>query len=172
MIVTLFSEARINSPSIIYIEGIEVITSAGVSQMKSCEKDGAVVLVIGTADNVKTLVEDIKTGFDKRVYLGKPDLESRTKMVDELMKDYVLLEDRDKICKFIASETSGMVWKNIKAICNECCAHVIEGRETAIGVCSWVTIEDATKTLKAIKYGISMLEENDATGKEDGTLVG
>ncbi|GJS87015.1 hypothetical protein Tco_0769651 [Tanacetum coccineum] len=52
MIVSLFSEARVSSPSIIYIEGIEVITSIGVSQilyeMESCENDGAVFVVIGT----------------------------------------------------------------------------------------------------------------------------
>ncbi|GJT90521.1 ATPase, AAA-type, core, P-loop containing nucleoside triphosphate hydrolase [Tanacetum coccineum] len=145
MIVSLFSEARVSSPSIIYIEGIEVITSTGVSQilyqMEICENDGAAFAVISMSDNVKTL-------------------------------DYVLLEDRDKIWNYIPSGTPGMVWKNIKAICNECCAHVIEERETAIGVCSWVTFEDVTKTLKYTKYRISMLEEKDATGKEYGTIVG
>ncbi|GKC12705.1 ATPase, AAA-type, core, P-loop containing nucleoside triphosphate hydrolase, partial [Tanacetum coccineum] len=53
MIVSLFSEARVSSPSIIYIEGIEVITSTGVSQilyeMESCENDRAAFVVIGTA---------------------------------------------------------------------------------------------------------------------------
>ncbi|GJT37324.1 ribonuclease H-like domain, reverse transcriptase, RNA-dependent DNA polymerase [Tanacetum coccineum] len=171
MIVSLFSEARVSSPSIFYIEGIEVFTSTGVSQMESCENDGAAIVVIGTADNVKTLVKDIKDGFDMLVHLGKPDMVSRTKMVDGLMKDYVVLEDRDKICNYIASGTSGMVWKNIKAICNECCVHVIEERETAIGVCSWVTFEDVTKTLKHTKYGISMLEEKDAIGKQDATII-
>ncbi|GJR48449.1 ribonuclease H-like domain-containing protein [Tanacetum coccineum] len=149
-------------PRPIYIEGIEVITSTGVSQilyqMESCENDEAAIVVIGTADNVKTLVKDIKDEFDMLVHLGKPDMVSRTKMVNGLMKDYVVLEDRDKICNYIASGTSGMVWKNIKAICNECCAHV--------------TFEDVTKTLKDTKYRISMLEEKDATGKEDDTIVG
>ncbi|GKB04318.1 ATPase, AAA-type, core, P-loop containing nucleoside triphosphate hydrolase [Tanacetum coccineum] len=175
MIVSLFFEARVSSPSIIYIEGIEVITSTGVSQilyqMESCENDEAAIVVIGTADNVITLVKDIKDEFDMLVHLGKLDMVSRSKMVDGLMKDYVVLEDRDKICNYIASGTSGTVWKNIKAICNECCAHVIEERETAISVCSWVTFEDVTKTLKDTKYGKSMLEEKDATGKEDGTIV-
>ncbi|GKB22892.1 hypothetical protein Tco_0862293 [Tanacetum coccineum] len=77
-------------------------------QMESCENDGAAFVVIGTADNVKTLVKDIKDGFDMLVHLGKPDMVSRTKMVDGLMKDYVLLEDRDKIFNYIASGTSGM----------------------------------------------------------------
>ncbi|GJT90522.1 retrotransposon protein, putative, ty1-copia subclass [Tanacetum coccineum] len=175
MIVSLFSKARVSSPPNIYVEAIEVITITGVSQildqMESCENDEAAIVVIGTAENIKTLVKDIKDGFDMLVHLGKPDMVSRTKMVDGLMKDYVLLEDRDKICNYIASGTSGMVWKNIKAICNECCAHVIEERETAIGVCSWVTFEDVTKNLKDTKYGISVLEEKDATGKEDGTIV-
>ncbi|GJR86035.1 reverse transcriptase domain-containing protein [Tanacetum coccineum] len=129
MIVSLFSEARVSSPSIIYIEGIEVITSTGVSQildqMESCENDGAAIVVIGTADNVKTLVKDIKDGFDMLVHLGKPDMVSRTKMVDGLMKDYVVLEDRDKICNYIASGTSSMVWKNIKAILSSCIALVV-----------------------------------------------
>ncbi|GJZ74774.1 ATPase, AAA-type, core, P-loop containing nucleoside triphosphate hydrolase [Tanacetum coccineum] len=86
MTVSLFSEARVSSPSIIYIEGIEVITSTGVSQilyeMESCEKNGAAFFVIGMADNVKTLVKDIKDGFDLLVHLGKPDMVSKTKMVD------------------------------------------------------------------------------------------
>ncbi|GJV74766.1 ATPase, AAA-type, core, P-loop containing nucleoside triphosphate hydrolase [Tanacetum coccineum] len=94
MIVSLFSEARVSSPSIIYIEGIEVITSKGASQildqMESCENDEAAIVVIGTADNVKTLV----------------------------------------------------------------------------------TFKDVTKTLKDTMYGISMLDEKDATGEVDGTIVG
>ncbi|GKC50653.1 hypothetical protein Tco_1073398 [Tanacetum coccineum] len=127
--------------------------------MESCKKDGATIVVIGTADNVKTLLKDIKDGFDMTVHLGKPNMMSRTKMVDGFMKDYAVLEDRDKICKYIASETSGIAWMNIKAIRNECCARVIEER-------------DVTKTLKNTKYGILMLEEKDATGKEDSTIVG
>ncbi|GKC55011.1 ATPase, AAA-type, core, P-loop containing nucleoside triphosphate hydrolase [Tanacetum coccineum] len=120
--------------------------------MESCKKDGAAIVIIGTADNVKTLLKDIKDGFDMTVHLGKPNMMSRTKMVDGFMKDYVVLEDRDEICNYIASGTSGMVWKNIKVICNECYVHLIEERETAIGVCSWVTFEDVTKTLKDTKY--------------------
>ncbi|GKA86152.1 hypothetical protein Tco_0807863, partial [Tanacetum coccineum] len=82
------------------------------SLMESCKNDGAAIVVIGTADNVKTLVKDIKDEFDMIVHLGKLDMVSRTKMVDGLMKDDVVLEDRDKICNYIASGASGMVWKN------------------------------------------------------------
>ncbi|GKE30121.1 hypothetical protein Tco_1445505 [Tanacetum coccineum] len=92
--------------------------------MESCENDRAAIVVIGTTDNVKTLVKDIKDGFDMLVHLGKPDM----------VRNSLL--------------------------------------ETATGVCSWVAFKDVTKTLKDTKYGISMLEEKDATGKEDGTIVG
>ncbi|GJS87014.1 ATPase, AAA-type, core, P-loop containing nucleoside triphosphate hydrolase [Tanacetum coccineum] len=86
IIVSLFSEVIVSSLSIIYIEGIEVITSTGVSQilyqMESFENNGAAFVVIGTTDNVKTLVKDIKDGFDMLVHLGKLDMVSITKMVD------------------------------------------------------------------------------------------
>ncbi|GJT37325.1 hypothetical protein Tco_0937190 [Tanacetum coccineum] len=55
---------------------------------------------------------------------------------------------------------------------DETSRRLYENLKTATGVCSWVAFKDVTKTLKDTKYGISMLEEKDATGKEDGTIVG
>ncbi|GJW90148.1 ATPase, AAA-type, core, P-loop containing nucleoside triphosphate hydrolase [Tanacetum coccineum] len=88
MIVSLFSEARVSSPSIIYIEGIEVITSTGVSQilyeMESCENDGAAFVVIGTAWQViaKFLANSkqetiVRKGRQARV--GKQELASKSR---------------------------------------------------------------------------------------------
>ncbi|GJW90143.1 ATPase, AAA-type, core, P-loop containing nucleoside triphosphate hydrolase [Tanacetum coccineum] len=67
MIVSLFSEARVSSPSIIYIEGIEVINSTGILyEMESCENDGAAFVVIGTAWAAKVTASYSKLASKKQ----------------------------------------------------------------------------------------------------------
>ncbi|GKE55959.1 hypothetical protein Tco_1495144 [Tanacetum coccineum] len=88
MIVSLFYEARVSSPSIIYIEGIEVITSTGVSQilyeMESCENDGAVFVVIGTVwckSGVKGLITYTCEGFNKLLQVSKQEASNKQETI-------------------------------------------------------------------------------------------
>lgn len=129
----LFARARKKAPSIIFIDEIDAI--GGKRNLdNNAEKDqtlnqlltemdgfksGGDIIVIGATNRIEILDEALKRSgrFDKHIYIGNPDLESRK----ELFKIHTLKKPLDKTVDLeaLAKKTHGFSGADIKSLTNQ-----------------------------------------------------
>ncbi|KVI08987.1 AAA+ ATPase domain-containing protein [Cynara cardunculus var. scolymus] len=112
----LFREARKSSPSIIFIDEIDAL----LTEMDGFEKEGNVV-VIGATNRPETLDSALmRPGrFSRKVVVGEPDEDGRRKIFGLYLRDVPMEEDKEAICKLVASRTPGLVGADLENIAHE-----------------------------------------------------
>nr|GEV29705.1 ATPase, AAA-type, core, P-loop containing nucleoside triphosphate hydrolase [Tanacetum cinerariifolium] len=135
----LFRKARICSPSVVFIEDIDVIAkNQGDNQswpeitlsdpaitklhteMDKCVKDGTMVVVIASTNKQETLDPYLfeSPWFNRLFHVAKPDEDCRRKACGLYLKDNVKEEDKEAICDSVASLTPDVVWAHLQLIAN------------------------------------------------------
>ncbi|CAH1429265.1 unnamed protein product [Lactuca virosa] len=132
----LFREARKRSPSIIFIDEIDVVGGECGSSSNSkrdqtlnqllTEMDGFVksanVVVIAATNRPESLDSTLmRPGrFSRKVVVGEPDEDGRRNIFGLYMEEVPMKEeDKDDICDLVASLTPGLVGADIEYIANE-----------------------------------------------------
>ncbi|XP_024968494.1 probable inactive ATP-dependent zinc metalloprotease FTSHI 3, chloroplastic isoform X2 [Cynara cardunculus var. scolymus] len=131
----LFREARKSSPSIIFIDEIDAVGGQRgrtlncerdqtlnqlLTEMDGFEKEGNVV-VIGATNRPETLDSALmRPGrFSRKVVVGEPDEDGRRKIFGLYLRDVPMEEDKEAICKLVASRTPGLVGADLENIAHE-----------------------------------------------------
>ena len=127
----LFTKARNESPSIIFIDEIDALIPKRVenldhnfssevneflTQLDNCSEDQ--ILVIGTTNRPKNIdPAALRTGrFDKKIYVPNPDSAARSELFNMYLKDRPLSDDINT--KLLASATEGYSASDIREITN------------------------------------------------------
>lgn len=169
----LFDKARKQAPSIIFIDEIDSIGAQRNSDTNS-EKDQTLnqlltemdgfkdckdVVVIGATNRLDLLDDALKRAgrFNKHVYIGNPDLESRKELFEIHTKNKPLDENVD--LETLAKKTHGFNGADIENIANESALLAIrEDRETI----SQENLEDALeKVIGGLKSSSKKLREQE-----------
>lgn len=169
----LFEKARKESPSIIFIDEIDAIGGKRSSESNNEKdqtlnqiltemdgfKDTSDVIVIGATNRIELLDSALKRAgrFDKHIYLGNPDLESRKELFKIHTKNKPLDEGVD--LDNLAKKTHGFSGADIENIANESALIAIrENRENI----SQNNMEDALeKVIGGLKSRSTKLREQE-----------
>lgn len=150
----LFAKARKKAPAIIFIDEIDSIGTKRTTETNS-EKDQTLnqlltemdgfketgnVIVVGATNRIELLDEALKRAgrFDRHIYIGNPDLESRKELFEIHTKNKPLDDNVDLLS--LAKKTHGFNGADIENIANESALLAIrEDRESI----SQQNLEDA-----------------------------
>merc|ERR1712158_205876 len=70
--------------------------------------------------------------FDRKIYVGSPDVEGRAKIFNVHLKKINTLDDKEELAKYLAVKTPGMAGAEIKNICNEAALHSVRNGDPQI----------------------------------------
>ncbi|GJV10874.1 ATPase, AAA-type, core, P-loop containing nucleoside triphosphate hydrolase [Tanacetum coccineum] len=134
-IVKIFNEARRRSPSIVFVEDLDIIggeqrnseSDVALEQLLSemdkghYKKDGRLVLVVAATNRVESLDEELRdySNFSTSFHVAKPNEDCRRKMFGLYIEEFILEEDKEAICILVAKSTPGLVWGDLQEIGDE-----------------------------------------------------
>ncbi|XP_057769883.1 probable inactive ATP-dependent zinc metalloprotease FTSHI 3, chloroplastic [Salvia miltiorrhiza] len=161
----LFSVAKKNAPSIIFIDELDAVggkrgrsfndeRDQTLNQLLT-EMDGfdsnVNVVVIAATNRPEALDPALcRPGrFSRKVYVGEPDEEGRKKILAIHLRGVPLEEDLALICNLVASLTQGFVGADLANIVNE--AALLAARRGAESV----SREDIMEAIERAKFGIN-----------------
>lgn len=160
----LFEMARKSAPSIIFIDELDAVGGRRgksfnderdqtlnqlLTEMDGFESNTA-VLVIAATNRPESLDPALcRPGrFSRRVFVVKPDLDGRRKILAIHLRGIPLEEDPELICNMVASITSGFVGADLANVVNEAALLAArQGKEA-------VTVADMKEAVHRAKYGI------------------
>nr|GEU87155.1 ATPase, AAA-type, core, P-loop containing nucleoside triphosphate hydrolase [Tanacetum cinerariifolium] len=167
-IVRIFNEARRRSPSIVFVEDLDIIggeqrnSESGVDLKQLlyeidkgyCKKDGRLVLVIAATNRVKSLDEELRdySHFPKSFHVAKPNEDCRRKMFGLYLEEFILEEDKEAICILVAKSTPGLVWGDLQEIGDE------STRLASQSGGHHVTIDDVRRAIKRVNGNLRIDE--------------
>ena len=169
----LFEKARKQAPAIIFIDEIDAIggkrtpdTNAEKDQTLNqllVEMDGfqdsSNIIVIGATNRIELLDDALKRAgrFDRHIYIGNPDLESRKELFEIHTSNKPLDESVD--LNSLAKKTHGFNGADIESIANESALLAIrEGKDTI----SQENLEDALeKVIGGLKSKSKKMREKE-----------
>lgn len=131
----LFREAKKNSPSIIFIDEIDAVGGQRgrtlncerdqtlnqlLTNMDGFEKDESVVVIAAT-NRPETLDSALmRPGrFSRKVRVNEPDESGRKEIFELYLRDVPMEDDKEAICKIVASLTPGFVGADLENIARE-----------------------------------------------------
>ncbi|XP_010549946.1 PREDICTED: probable inactive ATP-dependent zinc metalloprotease FTSHI 3, chloroplastic [Tarenaya hassleriana] len=173
----LFSVARKNAPSIIFIDELDAVGGKRgrsfnderdqtlnqlLTEMDGFETDTKVVVIVATNRPEALDPALCRPGrFSRKVVVGEPDQEGRRKILAVHLRDVPLEEETDLLCDLVASLTPGFVGADLANIVNESALLAARrGGET-------VTREDIMEAIERAKFGINDKQVRSKTiGKE------
>ncbi|XP_027076212.1 probable inactive ATP-dependent zinc metalloprotease FTSHI 3, chloroplastic [Coffea arabica] len=177
----LFSVARKNAPSIVFIDELDAVGGKRgrsfnderdqtlnqlLTEMDGFES-GTNVVVIAATNRPEALDQALcRPGrFSRKVYVGEPDEAGRRKILAIHFRGVPLEEDMDLICNLVASLTQGFVGADLANIVNE--AALLAARRGA----ECVSREDIMEAIERAKFGINDRDSSSSTiGRELGKL--
>lgn len=177
----LFSVARKNAPSIIFIDELDAVGGRRgrsfnderdqtlnqlLTEMDGFESDMNVVVIAATNRPEALDPALCRPGrFSRKVYVGEPDEDGRKKILAVHLRGIPVEEDAGLICNLVASLTPGFVGADLANIVNE--AALLAARRG--GEC--VSREDIMEAIERAKFGINEKQQNPTTiSKELGKL--
>lgn len=88
--------------------------------MDGFEKEGSVVVIAAT-NRPETLDSALmRPGrFSRKVVVGEPDEDGRRRIFGLYLRDVPMEEDKEAICKLVASRTPGLVGADLENIAHE-----------------------------------------------------
>ncbi|CAL0299105.1 unnamed protein product [Lupinus luteus] len=161
----LFKSARKFAPSIIFIDELDAVGGRRgrsfnderdqtlnqlLTEMDGFESEMRVVVIAATNRPEALDPALCRPGrFSRKVFVGEPDEEGRTKILAVHLRGVPLEEDTDIICQLIASLTPGLVGADLANIVNESALLAARrGSET-------VAREDIMEAIERAKFGIN-----------------
>ncbi|KAG8384544.1 hypothetical protein BUALT_Bualt04G0128900 [Buddleja alternifolia] len=177
----LFSVARKNAPSIIFIDELDAVGGKRgrsfnderdqtlnqlLTEMDGFESDINVIVIAATNRPEALDPALCRPGrFSRKVYVGQPDEVGRKKILGIHLRGVPLEEDVDLICNLVASLTQGFVGADLANIVNE--AALLAARRGAESV----SREDIMEAIERAKFGINERQTSSSTiSKELGKL--
>ncbi|KAK6154953.1 hypothetical protein DH2020_009201 [Rehmannia glutinosa] len=177
----LFSVARKNAPSIIFIDELDAVGGKRgrsfnderdqtlnqlLTEMDGFESDINVVVIAATNRPEALDPALCRPGrFSRKVYVGEPDEDGRKKILAIHLRGVPLEEDMGLICNLVASLTQGFVGADLANIVNE--AALLAARRGAESV----SREDIMEAIERAKFGINERQTSPNTiSKELGKL--
>ncbi|KAF5763714.1 putative AAA+ ATPase domain, ATPase, AAA-type, core, peptidase M41, FtsH extracellular [Helianthus annuus] len=161
----LFSVARKNAPSIIFIDELDAVGGKRgrsfnderdqtlnqlLTEMDGFESDVNVIVIAATNRPEALDPALCRPGrFSRKVYVGEPDENGRRKILAVHLRGIPLEEDTAIICNLVASLTQGFVGADLANIVNE--AALLAARRG--GEC--VAREDIMEAIERAKFGIN-----------------
>ncbi|KAJ0237241.1 inactive ATP-dependent zinc metalloprotease FTSHI 3 [Hirschfeldia incana] len=161
----LFSAARKNSPSIIFIDELDAVGGKRgrsfnderdqtlnqlLTEMDGFESDIKVIVIAATNRPEALDPALCRPGrFSRKVVVAEPDQEGRRKILAVHLRDVPLEEDAFLICDLVASLTPGFVGADLANIVNE--AALLAARRGGEAVAR----EDIMEAIERAKYGIN-----------------
>lgn len=177
----LFTVARKNAPSIIFIDELDAVGGKRgrsfnderdqtlnqlLTEMDGFESDANVVVIAAT-NRPEALDQALcRPGrFSRKVFVGEPDEAGRKKILAIHFRGVPLEEDVDLICDLVASLTQGFVGADLANIVNE--AALLAARTGA----ACVSRENVMEAIERAKFGINDRQSGPTSiGKELGKL--
>ncbi|KAJ4892731.1 hypothetical protein Rs2_19525 [Raphanus sativus] len=169
----LFSAARKNSPSIIFIDELDAVGGKRgrsfnderdqtlnqlLTEMDGFESDIKVIVIAATNRPEALDPALCRPGrFSRKVVVAEPDQEGRRKILAVHLRDVPLEEDAFLICDLVASLTPGFVGADLANIVNE--AALLAARRGGEAVAR----EDIMEAIERAKYGINDKEVKQRT---------
>lgn len=177
----LFSVARKNSPSIIFIDELDAVGGKRgrsfnderdqtlnqlLTEMDGFDSDMKVVVIAATNRPEALDPALCRPGrFSRKVFVGEPDEYGRRKILAVHLRGVPLEENPSLICSLVASLTPGFVGADLANIVNE--AALLAARRGG----EFVTREDIMDAIERAKFGINDREARPGTlTKELGKL--
>lgn len=177
----LFSVARKNSPSIIFIDELDAVGGRRgrsfnderdqtlnqlLTEMDGFDSDMKVVVIAATNRPEALDPALCRPGrFSRKVLVGEPDEYGRKKILAVHLRGVPLEENTSLICSLVASLTPGFVGADLANIVNE--AALLAARRGGESV----TREDIMEAIERAKFGINAREAKTGTlTKELGKL--
>lgn len=161
----LFSVAKKNAPSIIFIDELDAVGGKRgrsfnderdqtlnqlLTEMDGFESNINVVVIAATNRPEALDPALCRPGrFSRKVYVGEPDEEGRKKILAIHLRGVPLEEDLGLICNLVASLTQGLVGADLANIVNE--SALLAARRGAESV----SREDIMEAIERAKYGIN-----------------
>ncbi|XP_047961742.1 probable inactive ATP-dependent zinc metalloprotease FTSHI 3, chloroplastic [Salvia hispanica] len=161
----LFSVAKKNAPSIIFIDELDAVGGKRgrsfnderdqtlnqlLTEMDGFESNINVVVIAATNRPEALDPALCRPGrFSRKVYVGEPDEEGRKKILAIHLRGVPLEEDLGFICNLVASLTQGLVGADLANIVNE--AALLAARRGA----ECVSREDIMEAIERAKFGIN-----------------
>lgn len=177
----LFSVARKNSPSIIFIDELDAVGGKRgrsfnderdqtlnqlLTEMDGFNSDMKVVVIAATNRPEALDAALCRPGrFSRKVFVGEPDEDGRRKILGVHLRGVPLDEDSGLICSLVASLTQGFAGADLANIVNE--AALLAARRGA----ERVSREDIMEAIERAKFGVNGKEARQSTlSKEVGKL--
>ncbi|XP_071693893.1 probable inactive ATP-dependent zinc metalloprotease FTSHI 3, chloroplastic [Rutidosis leptorrhynchoides] len=161
----LFSVARKNSPSIIFIDELDAVGGKRgrsfnderdqtlnqlLTEMDGFESDVNVIVIAATNRPEALDPALCRPGrFSRKVYVGEPDENGRRKILAVHLRGVPLEENTAVICNLVASLTQGFVGADLANIVNE--AALLAARRGGDSVAR----EDIMEAIERAKFGIN-----------------
>lgn len=166
----LFTSAKLNAPSIIFIDEIDAVGKARsgksnderestlnelLTQMDGFEGDNGVIVIAAT-NKIEVLDEALlRAGrFDRRLYVSLPNIEDRRKILELYLKD---IENEINIASLV-SQTSGFSSAALSTLVNEALLNMIKNNRKIL------TNEDIELAKNKLEFGkkqIKILDEQE-----------
>ncbi|XP_060187833.1 probable inactive ATP-dependent zinc metalloprotease FTSHI 3, chloroplastic [Lycium barbarum] len=173
----LFSVARKNAPSIIFIDELDAVGGRRgrsfnderdqtlnqlLTEMDGFDSDLSIIVVAATNRPEALDPALCRPGrFSRKILVGEPDEDGRRKILAVHLRGVPLEEDLDLVCNLVASLTQGLVGADLANIVNE--AALLAARRGA----DCVSREDIMEAIERAKFGINDKQYNQsAIGKE------
>lgn len=140
----LFNSAKLNAPSIVFIDEIDAIGKARsrksnderestlnelLTQMDGFEGDSGVIVIAAT--NKIEVLDDalLRAGrFDRRLYVGLPNIEDRKKILELYLKD----KNHNINIEKLAITTAGFNSASLSTLVNEALLYMIKNRKSTL----------------------------------------
>lgn len=163
----LFASAKINAPSIVFIDEIDAVGKARsgksnderestlnelLTQMDGFEGDSGVIVIAAT--NKIEVLDDalLRAGrFDRRLYVGLPNIEDRRKILELYLKDVNQQIDLDRL----VNETAGFNSAALSTLVNEALLNMIKNDKKIL---DYSDIDVAKNKLEFGKKQIKILD--------------
>ncbi|CAN4115724.1 unnamed protein product [Withania somnifera] len=173
----LFSVARKNAPSIIFIDELDAVGGKRgrsfnderdqtlnqlLTEMDGFESDLNIIVVAATNRPEALDPALCRPGrFSRKILVGEPDEDGRRKILSVHFREVPLEEDLELVCNLVASLTRGFVGADLANIVNE--AALLAARRGADSV----SREDIMEAIERAKFGINDKQyTQSAIGKE------
>ncbi|TMW99640.1 hypothetical protein EJD97_002231 [Solanum chilense] len=173
----LFSVARKNAPSIIFIDELDAVGGKRgrsfnderdqtlnqlLTEMDGFESDLNIIVVAATNRPEALDPALCRPGrFSRKILVGEPDEDGRRKILAVHLREVPLEEDLELVCNLVASLTQGLVGADLANIVNE--AALLAARRGA----DCVSREDIMEAIERAKFGINDKQyTQSAIGKE------
>ncbi|XP_015070240.1 probable inactive ATP-dependent zinc metalloprotease FTSHI 3, chloroplastic [Solanum pennellii] len=173
----LFSVARKNAPSIIFIDELDAVGGKRgrsfnderdqtlnqlLTEMDGFESDLNIIVVAATNRPEALDAALCRPGrFSRKILVGEPDEDGRRKILAVHLREVPLEEDLELVCNLVASLTQGLVGADLANIVNE--AALLAARRGA----DCVSREDIMEAIERAKFGINDKQyTQSAIGKE------